>query len=53
MLGDLDAEEAEGGHFADELGVHVLGLIHGADDGGDLLGAEAADGVAEHQFVFA
>ena len=36
LFGDLDAHEAELEELLEECGVHLLGLVHLADEGGDL-----------------
>jgi hypothetical protein len=35
----------------EEFGVHLLALVHLADEWGDLVGRELADGVAEEALV--
>ncbi len=51
-FGDLDAHEAELEELREECGVHLLGFVHLADEGGDLCLSELADGVAKEAFVF-
>ena len=52
LFRDLDDHEAELEELLEECGVHLLGFVHLADEGGDLCLRELADSVAKEALVF-
>jgi hypothetical protein len=53
LLGNFDAHEPQFKEPAEEAGVHLLVLVHAANQGSDLLPGKMPDRITEQSFVFA